>query len=421
MEPEEQLLNHVTDFYLSSSDFNGITLESLAARCGFDHDQLAQHLSPLIQEELIGIVFSDTDVNPHILRVGLEPTELQLAKLSKRELSGCAYPRPKHLELAVDRRILEDRPYALALALGAPQLAFRTFDLSVLEIYRNDPRYRYSNDDVSGHIVISDAYYESGDVPERDRVLLESFGFCYDDSHNRAVAVFLRYLADLSPEHQQIWKAKELQGQFNLHPDYYRNSIIGDWGEGISVFQALLLELHLINQMAAAMGREPLFRQDFAGQGAPSGFSFLIRPTSKEYYDFVLLLDKLLSENINQGFFQSEVPFESREKTDSGEVLLKPKGSISILEDWLRARFRTGDWQPIDRTLETLKEIRRKRQTPAHKIEDNVFDNQHYHMQRDLIIRAYDAVHVIRLAFANHPSCNDIKVPAALDGAIWTE
>jgi len=38
------------------------------------------------------------------------------------------------------------------LALGEAQLSYRSFDLSVLEFYRNDPRHRYENDDINGRI-----------------------------------------------------------------------------------------------------------------------------------------------------------------------------------------------------------------------------------------------------------------------------
>ena len=73
-------------------------------------------------------------------------------------------------------------------------------------------------------------------MTESDQVFLQTFGFCYDANLNRAVAVFVHYLSDLTPEHQQIWKAKELTGEYTLHPDYYRNSILGQWDEKISIF-----------------------------------------------------------------------------------------------------------------------------------------------------------------------------------------
>jgi hypothetical protein len=98
-------------------------------------------------------------------------------------------------------------------------------------------------------------------------------------------------LADLTPEHQQIWKGKELTGDYALHPDYYRNSILGEWGTKVSIFEAFIEEMKIINRMAEKMGRPPLFRNDFSEGGKPREFGFLVRPTLKEFNSFVLLLD----------------------------------------------------------------------------------------------------------------------------------
>ena len=53
--------------------------------------------------------------------------------LSVRTLQG--YPLPKHLEAVVDHSQYAGQPYALALALGEPQLTRHAFDLAVLEPY----------------------------------------------------------------------------------------------------------------------------------------------------------------------------------------------------------------------------------------------------------------------------------------------
>ena len=54
-----------------------------------------------------------------------------------------------------------------------------------------------------------DEYLKSHAMREHDQVLLQTFGFAYDKDLKRAVAVFLRYLHDLSPEHQRVWAAKD--------------------------------------------------------------------------------------------------------------------------------------------------------------------------------------------------------------------
>lgn len=414
-------LKEITRRYLASGDFNGTSLHFLANELEIPWENFLQDVSDLIQENKLRVIFSDTDVNPHIIRLGFEPVPLQLEKLPKADIHACGYPTPEHLANVVNRQAYEGKPYTLSLALGEPQLSYKAFDLSVLEFYRNDPRYEYTTDDIHGQISLTNEYFESSQIPESDRIFLDTFGFCYDADLNRAVAVYIRYISDLSPEHQQIWKAKELQGEYKLHPDYYRNTILGAWGERIPIFEAFIMELQIINQMAVAMGRPPLFKIDFSKQNKPREFSFLVRPTLKEYNDFVLLLDKLLSDNINKDFFMGDIPDEYDELRSDGKVIVRTKNTITLLNEWLRSHFRTSNWEPLDTTIKTLREVRRQRQRPAHAIDDNIFDQQYIHQQRELISAAYDAVRTIRLLFANHRRCKGIKVDEMLfEGKIWS-
>jgi len=295
----------------------------------------------------------------------------------------------------------------------------------VLEFYRNDPRYFYESNDISGFISVKDKYYRSGRMEERDQVLLQSFGFSYDQDFNRAVAVYLRYLADLSPEHQQIWKAKELTGDYRLHPDYFCTTIIGDWGECVPIFDAFILKLWIINQMAGAMGRPPLFRQDFGkyGENKPKKLGFLIRPTLEEFNSFVLLLDKMLSDNINKEFFRNEVPYVTEIKRKDGKIQVQNRGTLQILDHWVRKYIRPEHWEPWDESIEILRKIRKMRQKPAHAIDENIFDQQYFKDQRELIINAYTAIRTLRMMLENHPAVKaaDIEIPDWLrEGKIWT-
>ena len=139
-----------------------------------------------IRQRHVGIVFGSDD-NPHIQRTGFREPEDQIARLADDFEWSCAYPRSTILSESVDAAQFNSEPYKLALALGEPQLAYRAFDLSVLEFYRNDPRYLYHANDMSGRICIADEHFQTGTVPESDEILLESFGFAYDDDMNRAV------------------------------------------------------------------------------------------------------------------------------------------------------------------------------------------------------------------------------------------
>jgi hypothetical protein len=420
------LLEDVTSSYLNSGDFNGIRALELAHRLGQPWPDIKQIIAPLIEKELVGVLDEKSDINPAIIRIGFEPKDVQLKKLDDSNLDHTfIYPRTAHLKTAVDPFNYAGRPYVLELALGNPQLSFRSFDLSVLEFYRNDPRYSYENRDIDGLISIRDEFYKSDQMPERDQILLQSFGFSFDAKLNRAVAVFLRYLADLSPEHQQIWNAKELSESYKLHPDYFRYSILGDWGERFPIFIAFLKEIYLVNRMANSMERPNLFRQEFGeyGEKKPARFTFLVRPTLEEFNDFILLLDKMLSDNLNKDFFRNEVPTEWEEQRADGKIIVRQKGTLTILNDWLRQCFKTSDWGPWDESLKWLREIRSMRQEPAHAVNENVFDQKYIHEQRKVMIGAYSALRVLRSAFARHPNVKaaNIEIPEWLEkGLIWT-
>src|SRR5262245_6556388 len=177
------LLTVITEHYLNSYDFNGISAGQLASTFGLpcptlcgegseglmiimndNRDRQAfevawrtlhDPLYRLISEGKVGALFGETDNNPHINRFGFEPEESQLARLSTCDpYHTCFYPRQAHLQLVVDQRSYASEPYRLCLALGEAKLSYFAFDPSVLEIYRNDPRYYYRTDEVSGRIYI---------------------------------------------------------------------------------------------------------------------------------------------------------------------------------------------------------------------------------------------------------------------------
>ncbi len=422
----DEILGEVTSHYLDSRDFNGISAIKLAKSLGVGWKDIRAPLRELIEDDAIGVLYSDIELNTHILRLGFPPKDVQTSKLDTDDVvHTCVYPRPEHLRKVVDASLYAGEPFKLCLALGEPQLAYRSFDLTVLESYRNDPRYSYRNNDISGSISVVSQCSESASMPQRDHILLQSFGFSYDQAMNRAVATYLRYLSDLSPEHQQIWKAKELTGAYRLHPDYYRNTIVGDWSEKVPIFTAFVSELYIINRMAEAMGRPVLFRQDYGkyGEDKPNKFCFLVRPTLEEYSNFVLLLDKMVSDNLDKRFFQNEVPYESETTRSDGKIVVRQKGTLQILDDWVRKSFRPRDWQPWDESIEALRDVRRQRQKPAHSLDENRFDQRFFKEQRDLIIRAYTAVRTLRLLLANYRAVKiaNIEIPEWLvKGEIWT-
>lgn len=416
-----EVLTSVTKFYLESHDFNGYPAYTLKEEYGLSNEEALSLIEALVSLGQVDVMLTG---NPHIKPFSSTDIDAQLAGLRALEFSEhfCLYPKPETLAEMSDLSKYNNRPYTLALARGEGQLEFRAFDLSVLEHYRNDPRYLYETDSIHGNISVRDAFYQSDAMEERDQVLLQTFGFAYDGDMNRAVAVYLRYLSGLSPEHQQFWRTKQLPDTYNLHPDYFRSTILGEWGTRISIFDAFIEELVLINKMSELMKMPPMFRETYTEQ-RPREFAFLLRPTLAEFNRFVLLLDQMMSDNLNKQFFAStSIPLEDEEARTNGKVVVRPRGTIALLEAWMRRYFHPVDPEPVERIFATFRKVRRLRQEPAHRINDDAFDQQHFKNQRQLIIEAYDAVRFIRQALANHPyvRSNPPYVGEELfEGKIW--
>ncbi len=447
-------LDTITRFYLESDRFNGYTFSKLGTELGMDFKAAFDFVKEHVSNGTLTANFGDIHPNPHIKAFSDEPQKNVITKLDQYKdemrksfkqssdnesensiinfatinlatgITVCLYPTRSYLELVVKADDYRDHPYTYEMALGAGQLEFRYFDLIVLEFYRNDPRYYYRCDDINGHISIHDEHYHSNSMAEKDKVLLETFGFAYNDDIHRAVTTFVYYISKLSPEHQQIWKNRELNSaEYKPHPDYYRNNVIGDWGKKISICTAFLMELKIINQMCNAMNRPPLFRKDFDGDNRPREFSFLVRPTHKEYYDFVGLLDKMMSDNINKRFFQNDISDQVEEERSDGKIIVKNKGTIQMLEEWINRSFRPRDRKPLDEIFKAFRKVRTERQRPAHAIDDNKFDQKFFADQRQILSKAYNAIRTIRLVLANDPAVKSAKIdiPQQLfEGKIWS-
>ncbi len=395
------LLEAIVRQYLTSGDYNGLPGYVATTTLSTSTEDVKAALADLISQGKASVLFGDRHPNPHIRAFEDEPASDQLEKL--RNLSGdyyVMYPTATVLTNAVDKSQYTTRPYSLALALGEPQLDFASFDPSVLDIYRRDPRYHFWSDDIQGSLSIGDKAYESEEFPEKHKVLLQSFAFSFNEQMERAVAVFYTDLDRLSPEHQQIWAAHELGGEFQMHPDAFRALVNGDWNLKISLGDAFVEEIRTINRMCELIGWPPLFKRVFQ---RPKELAFLLRPTRRELNDFILLLDKLLSDNINVDFFPTRISRDCETTRTDGKIVVQQRGTIALLEEWLNTAFRTSDSAPKDEMLQELREIRKLRQKPAHAINDDTYDPELFKEQRRLFLNAYDVVRTLRLLLSNHP------------------
>ena len=403
----KDITNIIIDFYLNSNDFNGISFQTLLKKLNCTSEILQNDLQKLFINGLIDMVSSNYVLNPHIKQFSNLDREKLLNEFNElNKLKFCYFYPSVLLMQTVDKIYFnkyEGKPYLKDLALGYGQLEFKSFDMSILEFYRNDPRYYYSCNDIQGVIYIV-SEQENNFNSESDKIYIQSFSFCYSEDYNqRYVAVLNRYLCDLSQEHQLMWKNKEVKNTFKLNPVYIQNSILGEFSDYISLTDAFLEEIKIINEMCNLMNKPTLFKQSYLNKNL-SEFSFLLKPTLKEYNNFIHLLDKLLSDNLNKDFFEHDIPLEKEEERTDGKIIIMQKGTIQLLDEWLDKFFKSNNQGHIKEIIPILKKIRKLRQKPAHIIEENKFDNIYYSKQRELLNNAYKAIRTIRLIFANHPN-----------------
>jgi len=336
----KRLVDQTVKYYLESEDFNGLPLSDIFGAQIENVEEAKQFLKPLIEAERITVRCDGVDLNPFIKRMPDLAPEREVARLN--EWQGgilIAYPTRKEMATRVQPKDFAGKPFDLELALGAAWLEFRAFDLIVLEQYRNDPRYHYQVSDTQGSIWVRHEH----DMKESDKVFLEHFGFAYDDKMQRAVAVFLSDLRKLSPEHQCIWELRRLNGDFKLHPIFWKTQVEGIWVTDSVVTDATLWEMNRINEYCEMMGKPVLFRQSFWQTERPRNFCFLIRPTAKEFSEFCQTLDKMMSENINREFFRGEITEEYETVRKDGKIVISKKGTISLLKEWLLKNWRPND------------------------------------------------------------------------------
>lgn len=406
MTSRDDVEGEIVDFYLKSGDFNGIP----ATRVFGAKETTA--LEELVRSGRVTCVFASVSVNPHIKRFPDLSIERQLELLASEGYdAACLYPSASLVRERFDVTTYDDRPFSQRILLGEPQLQWCGFDLGVLERYYNDPRYLFRFHDFGGMLSIRDVAGGDHDVPERDKVFLQTFGIGYNEAGHRMAAVFLRYLADLSPEHQQYWKSFIYSGTTKLHPEYYRASYLGEWPEYGSYFAALLTELKLLDELTQGIYGTRLFRAELGDQ-RPAGLTSFLRPTLRNFNAFILAMDKLLSENINQKFFEGQIPLEYDTQRPDGKIIVARKGTLTLLEEWLRKNIR---WDDVELAMETivepLKHVRALRQSPAHKLEEDEFSKEFDERQHDILRNVYAALSQLRYTLSKHPKALEIKIP----------
>jgi len=396
-----ELLEYIISFYLSSGDFNGVPIYNIE-----NYNQA--DMLDLIDDGLVETISENEAINPHIKGFDFRLTKEQHKDNAlKKNSHVCFYPTPKALQqITVDF----SKPYTALLQKGTAQFDLIFFDIEVLERYINNPKYEIMDHGYKGSICIKDEYWEESLHGE----YIKEYGMAYkkDDKIIRAVAVFVRDLMCLSSKAQTLWKSFEHvdQEKYLVEGGFIKNAI---WGEFVTkhwVLDAMLEEMEIINLQCNAIGLSPLFNHVYRTKHGerPDGYSNILLPTLKNYYDFVLVLEKLLVHNISVKTFQKDVGVirAIERKNDDGT----DKGSLVMFKEWMEKNVR-ANFDIDDVIIAPLKKIRKIRQSPAHEMYSNKYDLDVYEMQKALVNESYEALRAIRSLFMGHPLAKTVIVP----------
>ena len=406
---KQEILDKITNHYLTSGDFNGISNKSL----GYF---LAEDVEELILEDKIFVLSQRDDINIFIHRFHKIPEkEKQIDALHKESLFTI-YPTKEHLATV---NIEEEKPFTKMLAKGEEQLKILYFNVDILQMYYDNPLYRISDYGYRGYIDVVDP-----DVDELHSEYIQDFGIAYPTEKpidsDRAIGVFLRDLSKLNYEAQCKWRGCLLKDQsaFKINKGFLDNLIYCDWVTEVWVFEALLEELKFINLLCKNIGLPPLFSKEYnITDDELIGYRILLIPSKKNYYEFVTALEKIVVNNINYKFFEFDklnriLPVER--KNDDGAL----KGSLVLLEEWLNKNYFSsnpkGQQALKDYIMSTLRKIRKIRQIPAHDLYSNQHDKALYREQNDLISATYDSINQLRFIFLQHPSNKSAVIPDIL-------
>jgi hypothetical protein len=400
----EDLLAEVIDRYLGSGDFNGLFIRGA--------DQRGAAAETLIGQGAVEVIGEEDFPNPHIRpwknrRSGDEQIASLRAAVAGETYGICLYPTSAALADMEEVRVLADRPYTQRLAAGAGQLDVAFFRTDVLESYRNDPRFTFRFNDVGARASISDEVYEDKTQPAADKVSV-TLGFAYRQPLNqdapivRFVAAFLRDVARLSPEHQRRWETYEVAGEdIKPHPIWLAEAM-GEWIDRIGPFDALFRELAALNELYESAFGTPLLR----ATERPDDFGWILRPSRREFDDFIQTLDKLLSDNMRHAAFDS-AGIPSIDET--GQQI----GSLNRL-DQLLERARVPEHQRKE-VLKPLRDVRTARSKPAHALRQNITDETFIRRQAEILQQVTQSVESLRRFWQNHPRNRDWIPPGELE------
>lgn len=402
---KETVLNEIISFYLESHDFNGLPVYNMEY---YDYSILCE----LINEGLIEVLSGEDVLNPHVKCFNLNiPLDRQKENVSDKTNLSVLYPTKKALESIPPDHA---KPYSNLLRKGEKQFEIIYFDIEILERYNNNPKFLIIDYGYRGVIYVKDEYTDDESI---EYEYIKDYGMAYKDCEylDRAVGVLVCDLAKLSAQKQMLWKGFELSDQRKCHigEGFIKNLIMGEWINEVWIFDALIEEMVIINKQCDKMKIPHLFNKTFGIHYSerPEGFRNVLLPTLKNFYDFVLVLEKMIVHNISYKTFQTEAQYihSVDRKDETGNF----KGSLAMLEEWLILNLRTPE-NVTDVIIKPLRNIREIRQKPAHELISNKYDITLYKKQIDLMNDTYSAINAIRVLFSHQPLSKDVKIPEYL-------
>lgn len=344
--------------------------------------------------------YPNAHIRPWPSRRTIESQIESLDELAGAGYGVVLYPTPLALSGVRVPARLKGHPFGARMAKGRGTLELAYFSFDVLEPHRNDPRYHFRYRDFGVDMGIGDEAYLDLTELDRDKVSLSHIGFAYDLSGYdrtdvdtpivRCVAVFYGDLAKLTPEHQQRWQSYQVaEDGLEPHPAWWMTQM-GHWADGIGPFDHLFLELKNLNTHWTGAFVEALFKQT----DRPQDFRWLLRPSQREWDEFIVQFDKLLSDNIrHDGLEVAGAP----RKDKNGQNL----GTLSRLAAFLKVKG--IDAAVVKDLMRPLREIRQARQKPAHALRANITDKFFVHRQVALLEDLNDSIRELARWLSSHP------------------
>lgn len=400
---KQELLEVIQRKYVTSREFNGWLLR------GNDVPRLRQNAIELLEDELIQVVTFDDYMNIHIrpwtTRRTVEDQKESLVSLDSNDYGVCLYPTSKSMaDYAVPQELWLS-PFSLEMFRGKGSLEVAFFETGVLESYLNDPKFKYRQGDFGVDFYLTDEAYFSDLGLERDQVSLSHLGFAYNFEEVdisayiaqeevaptfRRVCAFYCDLSKLTPEHQQRWRSFEVSPAGLLPHPVWWGMQMGKWADGLGPFDRLFVEIGQLNELTHAAFGQRLFRET----SRPEELGWMLQPTHRGWGNFALALDKVLSDNLNAKFFDSQ-------GVETLDEEGKRMGTLRRLESYL---MRHGVDQAAAKALmKPFKDVRKERQSPAHKIQENQSDPDYFYKQISLINEVNNSLWNLREWLRSHP------------------